>query len=191
MEEEQVVEALVVLDVFTTFEHEDGERLLASMRESAPAIAVALAYARTSGVDVLYVNDAHGCWDGDAPGLIARARAGAGGTIAAAVAPATGERFLFKPRYSAFDGTALEHLLRDAGVTRLILAGAAIEMCVAQTAISAREHGLQVTVLRDACAHVDEANEQIALEYLEHVTGSVIVTVQEWAATSSRLSGAR
>jgi nicotinamidase-related amidase len=63
-------------------------------------------------------------------------------------------------------------------------------MCVAQTAIAAREHGLQVTVLHDACASIDADDERTALEYLERVTGSAVVTVDRWregkAAPSDR-----
>ena len=55
-----------------------------------------------------------------------------------------------------------------------MLAGAATEGCVAQTAIDARELGFKVTVLADACATVDERIEQVALDYLENVVGARI-----------------
>jgi nicotinamidase-related amidase len=174
-----VIEALIVLDLVTTFEHEDGERLLESLRERVPALRRALAHAR-GRMPVIYVNDAHGCWDGDAPGHVARACAGPGGDVVRAIAPAVGDRFLFKPRYSGLDGTPLAHVLADLKATRLVLMGAATEMCVAQTGIDARERGLQVTVLRDACATVEPENERISLEYLAHVTGSVILSVEDW-----------
>ena len=108
-----------------------------------------------------------------------------GGDVIAAVAPAAGDRFLFKPRYSGLDGTPLAHVLADLSVTRLVLVGAATEMCVAQTGIDAREQGFQVTVLRDACATVDAENERISLAYLEHVTGSVILSVDDWMSSST------
>ena len=73
--------------------------------------------------------------------------------------PQPDDRFLFKGAYSAFDGTPLARLLDELGVTRIVLAGAATEMCVAQTAIDgAREPGCRCTVLRDACAAVDPAD---------------------------------
>jgi len=61
-----VTEALVVLDVITTFEHDDGDRLLESMRGSVPALARALAHAR-GRIVVVYVNDAGGDWAGTRP----------------------------------------------------------------------------------------------------------------------------
>jgi nicotinamidase-related amidase len=177
---DQIVEALLVLDVINDFEHEDGDRLLASLAARRPALERALVHARERGLAVIYVNDAQGRWDGERSAHVALALAGKGGDVVARLAPAPGDRFLFKGAYSAFDGTPLTRLLGELGITRLVLAGAATEMCVAQTAISAREADLQVTVLRDACAAVDAHNEQIALEYLEHVTGSVILPVESW-----------
>jgi len=182
---ENPVEALVVLDVINDFEHDDGDRLLASLAARLPALERALAHARGSARAVIYANDAHGRWDGERSAHVAHALAGKGGDVVARVAPAGDDRFLFKGAYSAFDETPLARLLEQLGVTRVILAGAATEMCVAQTAIAAREHGLQVTVLHDACAAVDPRNEQIALEYLEHVTGSVILSVEDWCAAQT------
>jgi nicotinamidase-related amidase len=176
---ESVTEALVVLDVITTFEHDDGDRLLESMRGSVPPLVRALARAR-GRMAVIYVNDAAGRWDGDAPGHIERALAGKGGDILRDVMPRSGDLVLFKPNYSAFDGTTLAHLLDESGVNRVVLAGAATEMCVAQTGIAARASGYQVTVLRDACATVDKENERISLAYLEHVTGSVVRDADDW-----------
>ncbi|MDX6631068.1 MAG: hypothetical protein QOH00_3314 [Gaiellales bacterium] len=177
---EHAVEALLVLDVISTFEHDDGDRLLESMRRRAPAIQRASGRARRDGIDIIYVNDAAGNWDGDAPAHVARALQGRGGDIVRRVAPGAGDRFLFKAAYSGLDDTPLARLLHELGVTRIVLAGAATEMCVAQTAIDARERHFQVTVLRDACATVDPVNERIALDYLERVTGTVIATVQQW-----------
>jgi nicotinamidase/pyrazinamidase len=59
-------------------------------------------------------------------------------------------------------------------VGRLVLAGTATEMCVAQTAIDGRELGYQITVLPEACAAVDPTNSEVALRYLEHVVGARI-----------------
>jgi nicotinamidase-related amidase len=182
-------ETLLPLDVISDFEHEDGDRLLASLRDRADAITSALAHARDNGIPVVYVNDAGGRWDGDAPAHVAAALAGAGGDVLRDLVPAGGDRFLFKAAYSAFNGTALPWLLGELGTERVIIAGAATEMCVAQTAIDARERGLQVTVLADACARVDARNERIALDYLENVTGTVVTTAAEWIAQSREPAG--
>jgi nicotinamidase-related amidase len=177
-----VREALLVVDAISGFDHADGDHLLASLRERAGALQAALRHARAAGLPVLYVNDAYGIWDGDGPGAVRRALAGPGGDVIAGIAPQPGDLFVFKDGYAAIGGTPVESLLRERDVTRIVLAGAATEMCVAQTAITAREHGFQVTVLADACAHVREEDEQIALAYLERVTGSWVRRVDEWVS---------
>ena len=75
----------------------------------------------------------------------------------------------------AFDLTPLELVLADYEAERLLLVGMATEMCVAQTAIDARERDFKVTVITDACATVDPELEQTALRYLEAVTGTFLV----------------
>jgi nicotinamidase-related amidase len=166
-----VRDALVLVDVINGFDHEDGDRLLASFRARHAGLVCALERARRDGVPVVYANDNVGVWEGDAPGLVRRAVAGTGGELVEAIAPREGDRFVFEPRYSAFDHTPLELLLGELGIERLLLAGTATEMCVAQTAIAARERGFKVTVLVDACATVDERMEEISLDYLENVVG--------------------
>ena len=167
-------DALLVIDVVSDFGHEDGGTLLASFRERLPAMRDALARARADGTPVVYVNDHHGRWDGDARGLIEEALGGHGGDVVAELAPRPGEAFLLKPRYSAFDHTALELLLRELGVERLLLAGGATEACIVQTGIDAREVGFKVTILAGACATIDEELEQISLRYAEQVAGMYV-----------------
>jgi nicotinamidase-related amidase len=180
MGRDDVTQALIVLDLIDEFEHADGDRLLSSLRERAGALRAALEHARRSGTDVVYVNDAAGRWDGDAPGHVHDALAAAGGDVLRALVPRPGDLFVFKAAYSAFDGTPLARILDERRVERIVVVGAATEMCVAQTAIQAREHGLQVTVLRDACASVHPGNERIALAYLENVTGTFVLDAESW-----------
>jgi nicotinamidase-related amidase len=163
---------LLLVDVINSFEHEDGERLLASFRARHGGLVRALERARSDRLPVIYANDNVGVWDGDARGLVRRAVEGPGSGLVEAIAPREGDLFVIKPRYSAFDHTPLELLLREQEIERLLLAGAATEMCVAQTAIAARERGFKVSVLVDACATVDERMERVSLDYLENVVGA-------------------
>lgn len=165
-------DALLLVDVINTFDHEDGERLLESFRARHRGLVRALERAREQRLPVVYANDNVGVWDGDSRRLVREAvERGRGGGLVKAVAPQDGDRFVVKPRYSAFDNTPLELLLRELEVERLLLAGTATEMCVVQTAIAARERGFKVSVLVDACATVDERMERISLEYVENVVG--------------------
>ena len=165
-------DALLLVDVVNHFEHEDGERLLASFRARHEGFVRTLERTRAADVPVVYANDNFGAWDGDAPRLVRAALGGRGGELVEPVAPREGETFVVKPRYSAFDHTPLELILRELDVERILLGGMSTEGCVAQTAIDARELGLKVSVLTEACATVDERLERVALEYHEAVAGA-------------------
>ena len=166
-------DALVVIDVITDFRHPGGEELLASFRVRQPALRNAIEQARTRNVAVVYVNDSHDEWDADVAGWIRRTIAtGPAPDLLEALAPRAGDVFLRKPRYSAFDNTALAIVLEQLEIERVLLAGAATEMCIVQTAIDARELELKVTILAGACASVDPEDEAIALAYAERVVGA-------------------
>jgi nicotinamidase-related amidase len=166
-----VRDALLLVDVLNDFEHEDGERLLSSFRERHDGMVRALGRARGEEVPVVYANDNYGVWDGDRRRLVRQALDGRGGDLLEALAPGEDDAFVVKPRYSAFDKTPLELILRELETERLLLAGASTEGCVAQTAIDARELGFKVSILAHACATVDERVEKVALDYLEAVVG--------------------
>lgn len=167
-------DAFVLVDVVQTFEHEDGERLLESFRARHGGFVEALERARADGLPVIYANDNFGVWDGDAPRLLRQALEGRGGELVEAIAPREGETFVVKPRYSAFDHTPLELILRELEIERLLLSGMSTEGCVAQSAIGARELGFKVTVVEQACATVDERVERVAFDYLEQVAGAFV-----------------
>jgi nicotinamidase-related amidase len=165
-------DALLVVDVINDFDHEDGDQLLGSFRERQEAMKRTLAEARSAGIPVLYVNDARGRWDSDAPRLVRDAvEHGRGGELVDQLAPHERESFLLKQRYSAFDHTPLTLLLDQLAVERIVLIGAATEGCVVQTAIDARERQLKATIVADACATTAGELEEIALRYAERVGG--------------------
>jgi nicotinamidase-related amidase len=173
-------DALLLVDVIQNFRHEGGERLLESFRERHPALVTAIERARRDQIPIVYANDNHGVWDGDAASLVRRAvEDGRAPELVEAIAPGDGDRFVVKPRYSAFDHTPLELVLRELGVERVLLAGAATEMCVVQSAIDAKEEGFKVTILADACATNDERMERLALEYAERIVGAFVERVSD------------
>jgi len=176
-------DGLLVVDVFNDFDHEDGDDLLASLQERVPAMVEAIAAARVAETPVVYVNDQLERWDADAPRLVRSTLAvRPGGEVIAALAPEPGDRFVLKPRYSAFDHTALALLLQELEIERILLIGSATEGCVVQTGIDAREAGFKVTIVADACATNDSGLAEIALRYAEGVGGMRISDASSLAA---------
>lgn len=171
---EATADCLLAADLFTTFDFDGGERLLASLRDRAEGLVAAFAGAREQSLPIVYANDTSGIWNGDASAIVERALAGRGGDLLGTLRPQADDAFVVKPRYSALDLMPLELVLGELGVERLLLAGTSTEMCVTQTAVDARERGYRVTVITGACAAVDAATERIALAYLESVTGSFL-----------------
>jgi nicotinamidase-related amidase len=169
--------ALLLVDVIKDFEHEDGDRLLASFRRRHSGFADVVERARADGTTIVYANDTGGTWDSDsdAPALIRRAIEGKGGELVSAIAPRLEDIVVLKPRYSAFDETPLASLLKEQGIERLTLGGTATEMCVFQTVTDALRSRFEVTVRADACATVDERHEALALDYLEQVLGVRVI----------------
>ena len=187
-------DGLLVVDVFNDFDHKDGDALLASFQERVPAMAEAIIAGRAAGIPVVYANDQLGRWDSDAPGLVrATLAAGPGGELIAPLTPAPGDRFVLKPRYSAFDHTPLVLLLQELEIERILLIGSAVEGCVVQTGIDAREAGFKVTILADACATNDSELAEIALRYAEEVGGMRVSDASsvtaEWVDAGPSLNG--
>jgi nicotinamidase-related amidase len=170
-----VNDALLLVDVIQDFRHDAGDALLDSFRRRHAALVAAIEDARSAELPIVYANDNHGVWDGDALSLVrAAVERGRAPELIEPIAPRDGDRFVVKPRYSAFDHTPLELVLRELEIERILLAGAATEMCVIQSAISAKEEGFKVTILADACATTDERMEQLALEYAERIVGAFV-----------------
>jgi nicotinamidase-related amidase len=96
---------------------------------------------------------------------------GKGGALLAGLVPRDDEPILLKHRYSAFDHTPLDILLGSREIERVVLVGAATEGCVVQTAIDARELGLQASIVVNGCVTTDPELERIALRYAALVGG--------------------
>lgn len=184
-------DALLLVDVINDFLHEDGDALLRSFRDRHAGLLAAIDAARQAEIPIVYANDNHGVWDGDVDRLVRHAvDEGKGGELVGEVAPQAGDRFVVKPRYSAFDHTPLDLILIDLGIERILLGGMATEGCVVQTAIAGRELGFKISVLTDACATNDERLEQVALEYLEAVVGARLRTSGLFDASLTRAADA-
>ncbi len=69
--------------------------------------------------------------------------------------------------YSAFEGTRLADELRRRGVTRVYVAGLALDYCVRATALDAARLGFSAAVLRDAVRAVDPNRSDTVFAELE------------------------
>ena len=83
--------------------------------------------------------------------------------------------------YSAFfendrtTPTGLAGYLRERGIGKIVLAGLATDFCVLYSALDARSHGFETTVLMDACRAID-LNGSLAAARAGHAGGGVALT---------------
>ena len=169
--------ALVVVDMQNDFVREGGGLLVPDAEATIPAIRVLLELARASGVRVVYSQDTHR--DGDPEWRIwpEHAREGSWGwEIVDELAPAPDDVVLRKPRYDAFHGTPLDHLLRLWGVDTLVMCGTVANICVHYTAASAALRWYEVVIPRDAISALDPFDLESSLRQTAFVLAGRITT---------------
>jgi nicotinamidase/pyrazinamidase len=165
--------ALLVVDVQNDFADPDGSLSVAGGIEIIPRLNGEIERATASGAPVLYTQDWHpistphfakdgGIWPvhcvaetwGAAfhPDLVVQ-----GPSIRKGVAGEDGySGFSVRhPESGERSDTELEALLRERGVSRVVIGGIATDYCVLATTLDARRLGFEVTVLTDAIAAVD------------------------------------
>ncbi len=80
-----------------------------------------------------------------------------------AVAPAPDDIVLKKTASGAFGATNLDYILRNLGITQLVVVGVVTHQCVENTVRQGADIGYLVTVISDACATDSPEQHQAAL----------------------------
>jgi nicotinamidase-related amidase len=83
------------------------------------------------------------------------------------VAPQQGDILLDKTGSSVFNSTNAEHLLRNMGITTLVVTGIFTNSCVEGTTRDAGDLDFRVLIAEDACAAMSAAGHENALAYLD------------------------
>jgi biuret amidohydrolase len=135
-------------------------------RTIAPTISM-LAAARAAGMLVVHTREGHAPDLADLPpakrargrfpvtigdeGPMGRilVRGEPGHDIIPELYPAAGEAVIDKPGKGAFHATALDAILRNRGITQLLVAGVTTEVCVSTTVREANDRGFNCLVLED------------------------------------------
>lgn len=159
--------ALLIIDMISAWDFEDGAALARQALAIAPRIRRLAERCRDRGAPVIYANDNRGRWRSDLRELVEHSMAAgaAGARITALLAPTECDYFVLKPRHSAFFATPLALLLQDLGTRHLVLAGVSADQCVLHSAADARMHGQRVTVPRDTVATPSAERTKRALRH--------------------------
>jgi nicotinamidase-related amidase len=171
--------ALVVVDVLSAYEHEDADRLVASVDASLPKMEELLRAARERDILRVYVNDNFDDWSLDRGKLLERALSGRHRRLVEPLLPDEDVALVLKGRHSIFWETPLAYMLRRAEVGHLVLCGQVTEQCILYSALDAHIRHFDVTVARDACAHIFEDLAEAALRMMERNMGARVVDADE------------
>jgi nicotinamidase-related amidase len=168
--------ALVVVDVLNAYDHEDADRLVASVDETLPHLRKLLDEARERDVLRIYVNDNFDDWTLDRGKLLERAMATEHGRrLVEPLAPEEDVAVVLKGRHSIFWETPLAYMLNQNDVGHVILCGQVTEQCILYSALDAHIRHFDVTIPRDACAHIFEDLADAALRMMERNMGARVV----------------
>jgi len=161
--------AVLVIDMindFVTgvFKNRRAEKII-------PNVKQLLSFARENKIPVVYVSDAHlPSVDTEFNVWGQHAVAGTwGAQVVDELVPRKGDFILQKRRYSGFQGTDLDQLLRDLEVDTLILTGVVTDICIQHTAADAFFKGYRTTVPKDCVEAIDDQTQMSALNYMQRV----------------------
>jgi nicotinamidase-related amidase len=97
------------------------------------------------------------------------------------LAPNAREAVLDKVTMSAFEGTPLDIVLRDCGITAVAVVGVALEVGIEPTARHAADLGYIPIVVTDACGAGDATAGERALATLEFAGDAILTDVSTFS----------
>ena len=171
--------ALLIIDMLEEFVR--GRLRAEAAEQIVPNISRLLEFSRSAGIPVIYAVDSHYAkidkefelWG---PHAI---RGSAEAKVIKELEPREGEYVVLKRRYDAFFGTDLDLLLRELGVTTLIVTGIHTHICVQQTAVGAFYRGYKIVVPVDCVAAASREWHERGLEYMRSFLGAELVSSEK------------
>jgi nicotinamidase-related amidase len=177
----QADRVLLVVDMITDYGYPDAEAVEPSVEAALPAIVRAREAADAAGVPVVYANDLADDWTGSRDALVRRALRGRRPDLVSPILPRPADALFYKGQHSAFYGTPLAHFLHELGAREVVLTGQVTEQCILYTALDAYVRDLEITVLADAVAALDDELGAAAVEMMRRNMHATVVETAEWA----------
>jgi nicotinamidase-related amidase len=171
--------ALLIIDMLNDFISSKGALYVKGSRKIIPAIKKLAKRFRKLKFKVIYINDSHEESDEEFKLWPKHAVKGRWGSkVIPELRPRKEDLIVEKKRYSGFEGTKLLKILRSIRAKALCLVGVVTEICIYQTAISARERDYEVYIIKDGVMHLDEKGAKGKIEKMEG-RGIKILSLEE------------
>lgn len=163
--------ALLLIDVITDFEFEDGDKLLRQTLPMAKRLAKLRKKAKRAGAAVIYVNDNFGRWQEDFKTIVGEFTKpdAKGREVVDLLKPEPDDFYVLKPHRSAFYSTSLMLLLEKLGARKLIITGVTTDICILFSANDAYMRGFDVHVPSDCVAAVEDEYDKQAIGFIRRV----------------------
>lgn len=169
--------ALIVVDMVRDFTDPEGLVFYPQNREILPRIAEAVERFRAHGCTIVFMQH---CYRKDKPeqnliNMRPNCIEGSGGEDIDPMLPvdAAHDYVIKKRRYSAFFGTDLDLVLRENGVTHVVIVGTKTNCCIRATVHDAYYLNYHVIVPRDAVATNSDTVNEVHLEDIRKYFGEV------------------
>lgn len=168
--------ALLIIDMINDFHFEHGNILAEKALIIAEHIQLLKKQCNNEKIPIIYINDHYNLWQAELNKVIDYCRNEKSEPIIDKIKPDDNDYFLIKPRHSAFYGTALNTLLHQLQVEKLILTGIAGNICVLFTANDAYMREYSLLVPDNCIASVDNEDNQYAIRMMKNVMNAKIFT---------------
>ena len=185
--------ALVVIDMLNDFVEETGALTCYNARSIVPKIQEVLAFGRSHGIQVVYIQEAHRPHDADFRVRPVHAVRGTWGSqFIPELQPqeAVGDYVIQKRRHSGFSYTDFDLFLREEQIDTVVLTGVWTNVCVRSTASDALYHGYNVICLSDGTTSQDEEMHRAGLRDIA-LFGQIMTAAeyqQRWLASHQSAS---
>lgn len=152
--------ALLIIDMANDSVSRDGSMYVPGAEDIVPAIKQLSDEARIAGSPVIYICDMQGTSEAE---------------VVSPLKPEAHDFVVRRHQYSSFFGTELDTLLNELGVTKLVLTGTAVEICVYFTAADAYMRGYKIIVPERCVVALSEGDAESALDQMQRLFDAEIV----------------
>ena len=168
--------AVLVVDMLNDFTLDDAPLRVEENKVIIPNIRKQIEEKRKSGIPIVYVCDAHAQDDKEFaiwPKHCVKGTKGA--QVVDELKPQQGDFIVEKTTYDGFYNTALNELLRNLGVDKLIITGCVSNICILHTASSAVLRGYDVEIPLNCISSLGENSRQCAIDHFKNVLNVKLV----------------
>lgn len=171
--------ALIVIDMINDFV--GGVFKSDRAAKIIPSIKALIDFARKNESPIVHATDAH-LPDVDPEFDVWGSHAVAGtwgAEIVDKLKPQKGDFHVLKRKYSAFQATDLDLLLRELKIATVILTGVITDICIQHTAADAFFRGYKIIIPKDCVQTIDQPTQETAINFMIKAYGAKITTSKE------------